>query len=118
MGYPIRLFNPADVGVTFLGQIYITNKDYITSDPNMIKAFVAATTKGLAWALDPANKKEVTDIVMKYAGAKADRGAPGIYLDDGSAVRDRAEHEGCRSGLCIGRRMEHDAEIHGGLWFD
>ncbi|HZQ05394.1 MAG TPA: ABC transporter substrate-binding protein [Anaerolineae bacterium] len=74
MGYKTRLFKPADVGVNFLGQLYITNKDYVQSDPEMIRAFVRATTKALAWALDPANKNEVTDIVMKYAGEKADRG--------------------------------------------
>jgi len=73
MGFKSRLFKPADVGVNFLGQLYITNQDFIKSDPEMVGAFVRATTKGLSWALDPANKKEVTDIVMKYAGEKADR---------------------------------------------
>jgi ABC-type nitrate/sulfonate/bicarbonate transport system substrate-binding protein len=73
MGFKSRLFKPSDVGVNFLGQLYITNKDFVQSDPEMIRSFVRATTKGLAWALDPANKKEVTDIVMKYAGEKADR---------------------------------------------
>lgn len=73
MGFKSRLFKPADVGVNFLGQIYITNEDFIKSDPEMVAGFVRATTKALAWVLDPANKNEVTDIVMKYAGAKADR---------------------------------------------
>jgi ABC-type nitrate/sulfonate/bicarbonate transport system substrate-binding protein len=39
----------------------------------MVQKFVNATLKGLEYAMDPANKSEVTDIVMKYAGENADR---------------------------------------------
>ncbi len=72
-GFPVTVFKPEDLGVTSLGQTYITHQDYVKSDPEMIRKFLKATMKGLAYALDPANKNEVTDIVMKYAGADADR---------------------------------------------
>ncbi len=73
MGYNTRLFKPEDSGIHFLGQMYITNKDFIRDDPEMVRKFVRATMKGLQFTLDPANDKEVTDIVMKYAGADANR---------------------------------------------
>jgi ABC-type nitrate/sulfonate/bicarbonate transport system substrate-binding protein len=73
LGFKTRLFLPADSGITFLGQMYITNKDYVRDDPEMVRKFVRATMKGLQFTLDPANDTEVTDIVMKYAGADANR---------------------------------------------
>jgi len=72
-GYKVRLFKPEDFGVHFLGQTYVTHTDYIQNDPEMVRNFVRATMKGLAFALDPANKDEVTDIVMTYAEKDADR---------------------------------------------
>jgi ABC-type nitrate/sulfonate/bicarbonate transport system substrate-binding protein len=73
MGFKTRLFNPEDYGMTFLGQMYVTHSDLIRDDPEMVQKFVDATMKGLAFTLDPANANEVTDIVMKYAGADASR---------------------------------------------
>jgi ABC-type nitrate/sulfonate/bicarbonate transport system substrate-binding protein len=73
MGFNTRLFKPEDFGSTFLGQMYVTNTDFVRDDPEMVQAFVNATLKGLEYAMDPANKSEVTDIVMKYAGENADR---------------------------------------------
>jgi ABC-type nitrate/sulfonate/bicarbonate transport system substrate-binding protein len=73
LGDKSRLFLPSDYGITFLGQMYITNKDFVRDDPEMVRKFVRATMKGLQFTLDPANDKEVTDIVMKYAGSDADR---------------------------------------------
>lgn len=72
-GYNVRLFNPEDFGVHFMGQTYVTHTDFIRDDPEMVRNFVRATMKGLAFALDPANKEEVTDIIMVYAGEDADR---------------------------------------------
>ena len=72
-GYNVLLFNPEDFGVHFLGQTYVTHKDFIQDDPEMVRNFVRATMRGLAFALDPANKDEVTDIIMVYAGEDADR---------------------------------------------
>jgi hypothetical protein len=39
----------------------------------MIRKFLKATMMGLKYATDPANTEEVTDIIMKYAGADANR---------------------------------------------
>jgi ABC-type nitrate/sulfonate/bicarbonate transport system substrate-binding protein len=72
-GFPVGVFNPDDYGVHFLGQTYMTHDDFIRDDPEMVRKFVRATMRALAWILEPANKNEVTDIVMKYAGADADR---------------------------------------------
>jgi ABC-type nitrate/sulfonate/bicarbonate transport system substrate-binding protein len=72
-GYPIGVFNPEDYGANFLGQTYMTHEDIIRDDPEMVRSFVRATMRALEYILDPANATEITDIVMKYAGAEADR---------------------------------------------
>lgn len=72
-GVDVIVFKPEDFGVHFLGQTYVTHTDYIRDDPEMVRNFVRATMKGLAYALDPANTDEVTDIIMIYAGEDADR---------------------------------------------
>jgi putative hydroxymethylpyrimidine transport system substrate-binding protein len=73
MGYETKLFSPEDFGIHFLGQIYITHPDFIRDDPEMIRKFLRATMHAMEFIQDPANVEEVTDIVMKYAGADADR---------------------------------------------
>lgn len=73
MGHKVRIFNPEDFGMVFLGQMYITHSDYVKDDPAMVGKFVKATMRGLAFTLDPKNATEVTDIVMKYAGKDANR---------------------------------------------
>lgn len=72
-GFPVKVFKPEDFGIHFLGQTYVTHADFIKNDPEMVRKFVRATMKGLEWAIDPANREEVGDIIMKYAGADADR---------------------------------------------
>lgn len=72
-GYPSRLFKPEDFGVHFMGQVYITHVDFVRDNPEMVRKFVRATMKALEFIQDPANVDEVTDIVMIYAGADADR---------------------------------------------
>lgn len=72
-GFPVTVFNPEDFGVTSLGQTFVTHKDFVQSDPEMLRKFVRASMMGLKYATDPANVEEVTDIIMKYAGADANR---------------------------------------------
>jgi ABC-type nitrate/sulfonate/bicarbonate transport system substrate-binding protein len=73
MGYATRLFSPEDYGIHFLGQLFITHRDFIRDDPEMVRNFLRATMKAMEFIQDPANAEEVTDIVMIYAGADADR---------------------------------------------
>jgi ABC-type nitrate/sulfonate/bicarbonate transport system substrate-binding protein len=72
-GYDVTVFKPEDSDVHFLGQAYVTHTDYIRDDPEMVRAFVRATMRGMQFILDPANKDVVTDNVMVYAGEDADR---------------------------------------------
>lgn len=72
-GFPVTVFNPEDFGVTSLGQTYVTHKDFVQNDPEMLRKFLKATMMGLKYAADPANVEEVTDIIMKYAGKDANR---------------------------------------------
>ena len=72
-GFPVKVFRPEDFDIHFLGQTYVTHADFIRDDPEMVRRFVRATMKGLEWAIDPDNRSEVGDIIMKYAGADADR---------------------------------------------
>jgi ABC-type nitrate/sulfonate/bicarbonate transport system substrate-binding protein len=73
MGYETKLFSPEDYGIHFLGQLFITHRDFIRDDPEMVRKFLKATMRAMQFIQDPANASEVTDIVMKYAGADADR---------------------------------------------
>ncbi len=72
-GYEVTVFKPEDFDVHFLGQVYITHTDYIRDDPDMVRAFVRATMRGMQFILDSANKDTVTDNIMVYAGDDADR---------------------------------------------
>lgn len=73
MGFKNKLFNPEDFDVRFLGQLYITHQDFVRDNPEMVRKFLRATMKAMEFIRDPANAQEVTDIVMVYAGADADR---------------------------------------------
>jgi len=73
LGYPVRVFRPEDYGVPLMGQMYVTHKDLVRDNPEIVQAFVRATMKALEYILDPANAEEVTDYVMIFAGEDRDR---------------------------------------------
>ena len=65
IGYPVRVFDPSEHDIPVLGLTYIASRDRIDEDPEAIRRFVQAATKGIAYAAD--HPEEALDIVMQYA---------------------------------------------------
>lgn len=64
-GVQVRLFDPSAYGIPSFGLTYMTNRDFLTQHPDLVKRFLKASLKGIADATaDPAG---AIDIVMKYA---------------------------------------------------
>lgn len=65
IGYPVKVFDPSEYDIPVLGLTYIASQDGIEKDPEVVRRFVRAALKGIAYAA--ANPEEALDIVMKYA---------------------------------------------------
>ncbi len=65
IGFPTRLFDPADYGVATLGLTYVTRRELVEQQPDLLVRFLKATLRGVAVA--QANPEAATDIVMRYA---------------------------------------------------
>jgi ABC-type nitrate/sulfonate/bicarbonate transport system substrate-binding protein len=65
IGYPVRVFDPNDFGITALGLTYVTNQDLLAKDPDLVTRFTKAALRGIEYA--DANRQEALEIVMKYA---------------------------------------------------
>ena len=65
IGFPTRLFDPADFGVPTLGLTYITRRELVEQQPEVLARFLKAALHGVATAgSDPV---AATEIVMRYA---------------------------------------------------
>ena len=71
-GFRVRLFSPEDYGIHFLGQVYLTHRDLVRERPDVVRKFLRATFRAVAYILE-AEPSEITDIVLHYAGPDADR---------------------------------------------
>lgn len=67
LGFPVRVFDPADFGVPTLGLTYISTTDYLARQPDVARRFLKATLKGIQFALDAKNEEETLDIILKFA---------------------------------------------------
>ncbi len=65
LGFPVRVFDPADAGVPTLGLTYITTTDVLEQEPDLVQRFLKATMKGLEFAMG--NEEETLDIVLQFA---------------------------------------------------
>ncbi len=65
LGFPVRVFDPADYGVPTLGLTYITHEDTVSGDPETVDRFLKATLKGVEFARQ--NEEETLDIVLRFA---------------------------------------------------
>lgn len=64
-GVQVRLIDPTEYGIPSFGLTYMTNRDFLTQRPDLVKRFLKAALKGIEDAVaDPAG---ATAIVMKYA---------------------------------------------------
>jgi ABC-type nitrate/sulfonate/bicarbonate transport system substrate-binding protein len=64
-GNEVTVFRAADYGVPTLGLTYISNEDFIESDPAVVERFLKAALRGIQYAID--NPEEAVEIVLKYA---------------------------------------------------
>jgi ABC-type nitrate/sulfonate/bicarbonate transport system substrate-binding protein len=64
-GKEVTVFRASDYGVPTLGLTYISNEDFIRSDPDAVERFLKAALRGIQYAID--NPEEAVDIVLKYA---------------------------------------------------
>ncbi len=64
-GKEVTVFRAADYGVPTLGLTYISNEDFIASNPEAVERFVKAALRGIQYAID--NPEEAVEIVLKYA---------------------------------------------------
>src|SRR4029453_13561558 len=65
IGFPTRLFDPADYGVPTLGLTFITRRELVEHQPDLLASFLKAALKGiLAAQSDP---QAAIDVGMRYA---------------------------------------------------
>lgn len=61
-GYPTATLVAADYGIDAYAETVVTTDDYVAKHPDVVAAFMRATSKGWAYAL--ANKQEAVDAVV------------------------------------------------------
>jgi ABC-type nitrate/sulfonate/bicarbonate transport system substrate-binding protein len=64
-GKEVTVFQAADYGVPTLGLTYISNEDFIASEPDTVERFLKAALRGIQYAID--NPEEAVQIVLQYA---------------------------------------------------
>ena len=65
IGFRTRLFDPTDYGVPTLGLTYITRRELVEQEPDVLARFLKAALRGIGTA--QASPEAATDIVMRYA---------------------------------------------------
>ena len=65
LGFELQVWDPEDYGVPSMGLTYITRRDLVEEDPELVEAFLKATLKGLHHA--SGHLDDALDIVLKYA---------------------------------------------------
>ena len=89
----MTLFEAADFGVPTLGLTYVTTRDYLSDNPDVVVRFLKAALHGIEYARD--NPDEAIDIVMQYA-PQEDRDHMRFMLDTelGAAENDLTDDNG------------------------
>ncbi|HUZ76097.1 MAG TPA: ABC transporter substrate-binding protein [Chloroflexota bacterium] len=64
-GYKVNVLDPANYGITFLGQTWVVNAAELKTRPDVLRRWLKASLEGLYYAF--AHPKEAIDIVMQYA---------------------------------------------------
>lgn len=78
LGIAVRLFDPTTYGIPAFGLTYMTNRELLTTRPDLAKRFLRAALKGIEDAI--ADRDGAIDIVMKYAPGE-DRAHQRYMLD-------------------------------------
>jgi ABC-type nitrate/sulfonate/bicarbonate transport system substrate-binding protein len=64
-GKEVTVFQAADYGVPTLGLTYVSNEDFIASQPDTVERFLKVALRGIQYAID--NPEEAVQIVLQYA---------------------------------------------------
>ena len=64
-GFPTKIFALKDYGVKFYGTVVYTNEQLLKSNPDLVKRYVRATLKSLAWTRD--NMEKAVGEVIKIS---------------------------------------------------
>jgi len=78
LGYDVKVFEAAEFDAPTLGLTYVTTRDYLAQNPDIVLRFLKAALRGIEYARD--NPDEATDIVMQYA-PQEDRDHQRFMLD-------------------------------------
>ena len=78
LGYDVRVFEAAEFGAPTLGLTYVTTRDYLAQNPDIVLRFLKAALRGIEYARD--HPDEAVDIVMQYA-PQEDRDHQRFMLD-------------------------------------
>lgn len=70
LGFETRIFDPNDFSIDSLGLTYISSREFLESEPEVVERFLRAALKGLEYA--EANREEAVEIVLKF-GPQEDR---------------------------------------------
>jgi ABC-type nitrate/sulfonate/bicarbonate transport system substrate-binding protein len=79
LGFDIVTWDAADFGVPTLGLTYVATEESVEERPGMLRRFLAAALRGIAWA--EANPDEAVDIVLTHTGEEADPDHQRFMLD-------------------------------------
>lgn len=79
LGFDIVLWDPAEYGIPTLGLTYVATEGAIAEQPDVLRAFVTAAMRGLAYAEE--NREEAIDIVLTHTGEDTNREHQRFILD-------------------------------------
>ncbi len=121
LGFPTRLFDPSDFGVSSLGLAYVSSREFVAADPDAVERFLKAVLKGIAYAADyPA---EAVDIVLGFApqenrahqramlDTELDRALTGAALESGIGWQTAAQWQGAHDTLVEFESIEKPVDV-------
>ncbi|MEX2237173.1 MAG: ABC transporter substrate-binding protein [Dehalococcoidia bacterium] len=89
---PITVFEAADFEIPTLGLTYVTSEDFAAENPDVVRRFLRAVTRGMEWAEE--NLDQAVEIVLIY-GPEEDPELMRFMLEaELSAAREGAGGEG------------------------
>jgi len=93
LGYDVTVFEAAEFGAPTLGLTYVTTRDYLSQNPDIVLRFLKAALRGIEYARD--NPDEAIDIVMQHA-PQENRDHQRFMLDTelGAAENDLTDENG------------------------
>ncbi len=105
------VFSPRAAGIDFFGDILFTSEKQLLKQPAQVKAFRAATLKGLAYAL--ANQEEIVDLIL--AQYNTQRKSRERLLFEAEKSQDLTRSDIVEPGYMSLGRWKHVLEVYKSL---